>query len=144
LVRRNVIYLGTPQGLTARKVVDGSLLWESGGGQPAGALALGKHWMAYVNTAGELVLVSVHNGEVLKRMPGALPEVPPLVARDAVLYATTAGLMRYASGGAAARLWMRTDWIGPITAPPVMADSHVYFGAAKRGLVCLKGKEKRP
>ena len=29
---------------------------------------------------------------------------------------------------------MNTDWLGELTAPPVMANSRVYFATAKKGL----------
>lgn len=38
---------------------------------------------------------------------------------------------------------MQSNWLGRLTTAPVMADSRVYFGTDKKGLVCVKGKETR-
>ena len=44
--------------------------------------------------------------------------------------------MSYTIGGGEPRLWMNTDWLGELSAPPVMANSRVYFATAKKGLIC--------
>ncbi len=57
LVRRNVIYLGTPAGVAALRLADGRRIWETAGGRPATPLVLAKNRLAYTSAAGELVIV---------------------------------------------------------------------------------------
>lgn len=69
--------------------------------------------------------------------------MPPLISRDAVLFAGETGLMRHNAATGQTRQWMRTDWLGPTSSPIVMADSQVYFAAEDRGLVCAREKKSR-
>jgi len=142
VLRKDAVYLGTDRGVARLRLVDGSEFWHAEAGQPAGALAVRKNRIAYVNAASELVLLETESGSVETKLPGALPNVPPLVSRDAVLYASTTGLMRLRPADEEPGLWMKisTSWLGHFASPPVMANSRVYFGTDKGRLICLKAK----
>jgi hypothetical protein len=49
--------------------------------------------------------------------------------------------MSYTIGGGEPRLWMNTQWLGELSAPPVMAGSRVYFATAKKGLISASAKD---
>jgi outer membrane protein assembly factor BamB len=140
---KDAIYLGTGAGVAAFRLLDGERTWETDSGSPATPLTLRRGTLAYVSTGSELILVDAESGEVRDRVAGALPAVPPLVSRDAVLFAGETGLMRHNTATAQTQLWMRTGWMGAITSPAVASGSRVYFGTEGRGLVCAVGKESR-
>jgi outer membrane protein assembly factor BamB len=140
---KDTIYLGTGIGVAAFHLVDGSQIWEAPSGTPTGPLTLDRGTLAYVNSDSELVLVDAATGAPRERVAGALPVVPPLVSRDAVLFAGKDGLMRHNTAMHETQLWMRTGWMGPITSPAVMAGSRVFFGTEGRGLICAEEKKAR-
>ncbi|MCK6470174.1 MAG: PQQ-binding-like beta-propeller repeat protein [Planctomycetes bacterium] len=141
LLRKGVLLLGTDKGVSAREIVNGAERWlAAGGGVTGNALALDRNRILYVSAAGELVSVDAENGAVLAKVPEALPGVPPLVSRGAVLFATATGLNRLGAGEPEAQLWTKTSWLGKFTSPPVLAASRVYFGTDKRGWICAKAK----
>jgi outer membrane protein assembly factor BamB len=140
LVRKKTIYLGTPSGVIAIRLADGGRLWETKSGPPSTPLVLAKNRLAYVTAAGELVVVGLEDGHVEKTLSGARAGIAPLAPPGALVYATAKGLMSYTIGGGEPRLWMKTDWLGELSAPPVMANSRVYFATAKKGLVCAAAK----
>lgn len=143
VLRGNIIYLGSQAGVAAFRLADGERLWEARGGRPTTPLVLAKEQLAYISDAGELVVVRAEDGRIEKIVRGALPGVPPLAPPESFVYADKNGLRHYPAGSDDARSWMRTDWLGRLTCPPVMANSRVYFGTDKKGLVCLKGKDQR-
>jgi outer membrane protein assembly factor BamB len=141
LVRKNAIYVGTQAGIAALRLADGQRLWEAKSGTPSTPLVLVKNHLAYVTAAGALVVVGLENGHVEKTLSGARAGIAPLAPPGVLVYATKKGLMSYTIGGGEPRLWMNTDWLGDLTAPPVMANSRVYFATAKKGLICASAKE---
>jgi len=140
---KDAIYLGTESGAAAFRLLDGARLWAAGGGPPATPLTLRRGTLAYVSTGAELVLMDAESGEVRQRVAGAAAAVPPLVSRDAVLFAGEDGLMRHNTAKGETQLWMRTGWLGAFTSPAVMSGSRVYFGTEGRGLVCAEEKRSR-
>jgi len=140
---KKAIYLGNETGVAAFRLLDGSRIWATDGGPPAGPLTLRRGTLAYVSTGSELILMDAESGEVRERVAGAMAVVPPLVSRDAVLFAGETGLMRHNTARGRTQLWMRTGWMGAITSPAVASGSRVYFGTEGRGLVCAVGKESR-
>jgi len=145
------VCVGSQSGVTAFRLVDGGLLWESQGGTPVGPLTLRKGRLAYVrvpNDAGEsaraeLVIMDADSGKVSRTVPEVLSHVPPLLSRDALLVAGESGLLRCSAETEKTQLWMRTEWLGPVISPVVMARSRVYFGTRDRGLVCAVAKRRR-
>jgi len=141
LVRKNTIYLGTKSGVAALRLADGARLWEVKCGPPSTPLVLAKNRLAYVTVGGELVVVGLDDGRVAKTLSGARAGIAPLAPPEVLVYAAKRGLMSYAIGGGEPRLWMATDWLGELSAPPVMANSRVYFATAKKGLICASAKD---
>ncbi|MGA2064956.1 MAG: PQQ-binding-like beta-propeller repeat protein [Thermoguttaceae bacterium] len=141
LVRKNTVYLGTKSGVAAFRLADGGRIWEAKSGPPSTPLVLAKNRLAYVTAAGQLVVVGLEDGRVEKTLSGARAGIAPLASPGALVYAAKKGLMSYPSGGGEPRLWMNTDWLGQLTAPPVMANSRVYFATAKKGLISASAKD---
>ena len=96
-----------------------------------------------VSDASELVLINANTGETVDTIPGALPGVPPVLGRDAILFASETGLARHDVTTGQTGLWVRTSWLGQVTSPIVLANSRVYFGTEHHGLVCAKEKRLR-
>jgi outer membrane protein assembly factor BamB len=146
VLRQNTVYLGTADGVAAISLTGGAPIWTSKAGRPAGGLVVVQHYLAYVNANSELVVLDVEkNGQPQLHLPRAIAGVTPLATRDTLLYAglTEAGkpaLFCCNVGGGEPRVWLATQWLGTLTASPVLANSHVYFATAGRGLVCAKGK----
>ncbi len=141
LVRKNAVYLGTKSGVTGLRLADGGRIWEAKSGPPSTPLVLAKNRLAYVTTAGELVVVGLEDGRVEKTLSGARAGIAPLAPPGALVYATKKGLMSYTIGSGELRLWMNTQWLGELSTPPVMANSRVYFATAKKGLVSASARD---
>jgi outer membrane protein assembly factor BamB len=141
LIHKNTIYLGTKSGVTALGLADGGRIWEAKSGPPSTPLVLAKNRLAYVTAAGELVVVGLDDGRVEKTLSGARAGIAPLAPPGVLVYAAKKGLMSYTIGGGEPRLWMNTQWLGELSAPPVMAGSRVYFATAKKGLISASAKD---
>jgi outer membrane protein assembly factor BamB len=140
------VYVGDGRGVAAFKAADGEAMWRADAGRPRTRLAVGPSGiLAYVNEASELVAIDVNAGEpgrrVVARIAGARPEAPPVVCREGILYRGPDDIMFLPAGEQAARRWMAAGWLGEPTSAMILADSRVYFGTARLGLVC--GKERR-
>ena len=142
VTHRNTILFGTATGIAAHSIIDGRPLWHAPVGKVKTALVLTGDFVCVVNTAGELAVVEAMSGEIRARQAGAVPNIPPLPARDALLYATAAGLARYDIANHASELWMAGDEIGAITSPLIIAGSSVYFATDKRGFIRAGQLEK--
>ncbi|MBI2929383.1 MAG: PQQ-binding-like beta-propeller repeat protein [Verrucomicrobia bacterium] len=132
---RQVIYLGTANGVTAHRLADGRPLWESPCGQVEQTLAVGPERIACVNADSELVLLEARTGEVIAKLPEAQRRVPPLLTRDAVLYAGREGLMIYEFAQAQPQPWLVSTSLSQISSPMILADSSVFFAAGQRGFI---------
>ena len=140
VVRKNVIYLGTPQGVAALRLADGGIIWETTEGAPGAPLVLAKDRLAATTAAGELVIIDLQDGRVARTIPDVVPGIPPLAAPESFVYAGKRGLMSCPIAGDEPQSWMNTSWLGRLTCAPVMADSRIYIATDKKGLVCLKSK----
>ena len=129
------ILFGIATGITAHSLLDGKYLWHAPIGKVSNDLVLCGDLVCAVNAAGELIVVDTTTGAVRARQPGALPRIPPLPAGDALLYATTTGLMRYDLARNTSELWLATDDFGALTTPLIMSGSAVCFGTEKRGFI---------
>jgi len=67
---------------------------------------------------------------------GARADLPPLLTRDGVIYASSRGLMMQEFSADRPRRWMSTSLLGNVTSPMIAARSCVYFGCERRGFVC--------
>jgi outer membrane protein assembly factor BamB len=134
-VQRNTIWLGTERGIAAHRLVDGTRLWESAGGGPQGAFALGEDFIVHVTATGELVLTDRADGSLRRSVAGARADVPPALARDAVLYASGENLMKLKLDETEPVRWMTIGWLGELTTPLIVADGSVYFATDQRGFI---------
>ena len=89
-----------------------------------------------------MVLVDFTAGKEKKRIPEALPAIPPLRAGDGLLYCDKDSIQRYDLSTKKSRRWMKTSGLGAITTPIVGADSHLFFATDKRGLVCARPSKR--
>jgi outer membrane protein assembly factor BamB len=140
-VRKDRIYVGTQTGISTFKLLDGSPVWSMKEGSVEKPFILGSDFVSYVSSAGELLIVNLEDGVVRQRVPNALASVPPLSSGDTLLYASTDGLTSYKLSDSTSKKWMTTDWLGDISSPMIMADSKIYFGTTKLGLVCVGDKK---
>lgn len=98
----------------------------------------------YIGTATALECRSVLDGKLLwSRETTPLPDIPPLVSRGQLLFATKDALLLLdlETANAKPTVWMDTSWLGPVCGPLTLKDSHVfvpitgwgvaYLGAAK-------------
>ena len=149
-VVKTTIYFGTPTGLEARSLLDGKLLegWDCQAGPPSAEFAVGEKTIAYVNQAGELVVIDRENGSVKGRVGGVLPGFPPLPSRDVFLVVTENGLAQAAfSKGDDSKLllkleeWAETSTLGPLAAPIVTSGLRLFVPSVDRGLICIGAKQ---
>jgi outer membrane protein assembly factor BamB len=136
VIRDTNIYFGTAGGIEVRSLIDGRHLWHTKTGEVQNALSFGFQYMCYTNSNSELLVLDSATGRVKATLPDAIPNVPPLITRDSVLYASTGTLNRYIFSEDRSRRWMSVSWLGEITSPVIAADSRVYFATDKRALVC--------
>jgi outer membrane protein assembly factor BamB len=135
VVRDRTIYVGTESGLQARRLLDGSPVWTAGEAAVVSGPVLDRTRVGCVTENSEVLIVSRTDGEVEERLPGALPDIPPLILRGAVVYADPEGLHLYRPDGGAAE-WMDTSWLGRVSAPMIAVGRRIYFAAGERGFVC--------
>jgi len=141
--QKSAILLGTAAGLEARSPLDGATLpgWTDGSGGVSGEMAMGRNVIAFTSSRGELTILSRTSGKVLRRVPGALPGMAPLLGRRWVLYLTGEGISRCdpEDPGNQPVQWVDTSWLGRPASPMVLKDSGIYLGMAGWGLVRLGG-----
>jgi hypothetical protein len=88
-----------------------------------------------VTRSNELVLLEANSGRVQVVIPGALAGLPPLLTRDAVVFAAKDALLRVPLSQPKPQRWMATAWLGELSAPMVMAESAVYFATPAKGFI---------
>jgi outer membrane protein assembly factor BamB len=132
---RDLVLVGTAAGVTALRLTDGSLAWEAPVGKPVQPLLLLDNVVATTTEASELVQVEISTGVVTAKLPGASVQFPPVLTRDAILFAGKDGFYRAALDSTVARRWLATGGLGEMTSPPIMADSAVYFATATKGFI---------
>ena len=135
VVDGGTVFLGTTNGLSARRLTDGSLLWQTAMVPPAQPLLVEGGLLTTVTRSNELVLIETTSGRVQAVIPGALAGLPPLLTRDAVVFATKDALLRVPFSQPKPQGWMATAWLGELSAPMVMAESAVYFATPTKGFI---------
>lgn len=140
VLRKNVIYVGTPDGVEARRLVDGGLVRDWKTGAPGAPLVLAKNRLIYVNTAGQMQVLDLDTGATEKTLDEVTPGIGPLVVGESFVYSNKRGLMVCSGVEGESQSWMNTGWLGRLTCAPVMAESRIYIATDKKGLVCLKSK----
>lgn len=125
------IFVGTTNGIAARRLTDGAPLWQTTTATPAQPLLLAGSTLATITCSNELMLFDSQSGRVQATIPGVLAAQPPLLTREAALFATKDSLMRLQFGQRRPQRWMSTAGLGELSAPLVMAESAVYFATPK-------------
>ncbi|MCE9610946.1 MAG: PQQ-binding-like beta-propeller repeat protein [Chthoniobacter sp.] len=135
ITHRIMVLFGTPTGIAAHSILDGKRLWHAPVGEIKRDLVLCGDIVATVTAAGEFVTLDTTTGAVRAKQSSATPNLPPIPARDAFLYATPTSLARYDLTANTSELWLATPDFGTITSPLIMAGSSVWFATEKRGLI---------
>ncbi len=163
-VDRGRILLATKRGLEARSLLDGRPLppelWKMAGGGVSGDVVADSARVAFVNTRGELVVLTRLDGRLaLRPLAGAQVGSTPLLGGGRALYAAADGKVMAVSlspagkgdeppstgpagtGVPLPRLepaeWMDASWLGRPVTPMVLCGGCVYMGRGGWGLVCL-------
>lgn len=113
-------------------------LWRTAAGA-IGPVTLSKDRF-YVASATALECRSVTDGNVLWRCDATpLPNVPPLVTRGRLLFATRDALLLIdlEHTDAKPKVGMDTSWLGPTYGPLALKNSRVYAPLSGWGIVCL-------
>lgn len=138
VVAGRTVLVGTARGVETRGLADGSPEphWRIEGGSAASDLAVDRQWVAYVNAASELVVLSRADGSVHRRISGAVAGIPPMLCRGAVLFATKEAIMRLAldDKSAAPTQWVDASWLGTPAGPMILIDGRIYMGRAGWGM----------
>jgi outer membrane protein assembly factor BamB len=141
----DVVVVATPEGLAGLSLDNGALLWRVPCAPSNAPLCADEERVAVVTTNGEIVAVA-WTGQVAFRIPDALPDCPPSLLGDSMLFASRSGALQKCSLGQpqdnVAR-WLDVKWLGSLAAPPILGDGMVYFATVEKGLICAKPQGKR-
>ena len=134
VVKRNTIHVGTPHGVAALRLLDGSKLWETTALDPIAPLAASEHWIAALDRLGQ---ISVFNssGALVALLPGADTKLAPLLIRDTLMYGSRDSIQIHQLDSSVTFPWLDTRALGSLTAPPVFSGGSLYFPTTTRGLV---------
>lgn len=134
------IWFARPEGVGSFLIDDGGSVAEIACGKPQSTIVHHDGTIACTNETGEIVLWDAETGAEIARIPGARPDYPPLLADGALLFVDSAGesIQRHDLRSGQTSRWMDTAWLGKITTPPILIDSHLHFATDQRGLVCAK------
>jgi len=140
--REFIVVVGTGDGLSARSLLDGSPIWSAPCGAVTGPIVCDANYLACTTAASEIVVLDWRGRQVVRvggpgEQDAPIPGMPPMLCGDRLLYCADKGLFRVELPSGERSRWRDTEWMGPITAPPILAESHVYFGTKGRGLVCV-------
>lgn len=135
ITHRKMVLFGTPTGIAAHSILDGKRLWHAPVGEVKRDLVLCGDIVAAVAAAGEFVTLDATTGAVRTKETDATQNLPPIPARDALLYATPTGLKRCDLKTNTSELWLATPDFGTITSPLIMTGSSVWFATEKRCLI---------
>ncbi|MHC4716814.1 MAG: outer membrane protein assembly factor BamB family protein, partial [Planctomycetota bacterium] len=135
--------VGTQAGLAVLVLADGHRLWSVGAEPVAGSLIRDDDYVAW-STASGRSCVYTWLGKPVMRVDGGTAGVAPMLLGGRALCVIGGNFECVDLAGfaedreAATDRWYSASWLGRVTAGPVLADSHVYFGTARRGLVCVR------
>ena len=137
--RGELVAVGTAEGIAILGLWDGELRTFIRCGKVAGSLVADRRHVAATTVAGEAVICT-WEGQQVASAKDVLPGLAPMLVRDRALLCRKRDLAVLRLPGGQVKRWMRTSWLGGITAPPVLAGSHLYFGTGRKGLVCVRPK----
>ena len=138
VVDKDTVFLGTAARLEVRSLSDGSPRADfPREEQPvASDLVVSRQVVAYVSQRGQLVVISRADPTAMRKLPGAVPAVAPVLSRGTLLYATKDALMALPldEENPEPKSWAEIGWLGKPTSPMILAGSNVYLGMAGWGL----------
>jgi hypothetical protein len=79
VVEGGTLFLGVTNGICARRLTDGHVLWLTPLATPAQPLSLSGGVLATVTSSNELVVLDARSGRIQSRIPGALATQPPVI-----------------------------------------------------------------
>jgi outer membrane protein assembly factor BamB len=135
VIRKTSVVFGTATGISAHGIIDGKLRWHAPVGPVNAAIASCGDLLAAITSSGTLVILDADTGEIRATQEGAIPDMPPLPARDSLLYAMADGWNRYDIPGRKAERWMQGATSGAMKTPMILSNSSVYFATEKLGLI---------
>ena len=137
---RYLVAVGTTAGVALLDLLNGQPVVTIRCGPVAGGLACSRKFLAFTSPAGEAVVLTWAGREVA-RFKGALAGAPPMLFGSEVLFCSRTTIERGEIATGELTRWLDIEWLGAVSAPPVMAASHLYFATGDKGLVCARPKE---
>lgn len=135
-VGRTVV-VATAGGVLALDTGTGTPLWDVVCAKIAAPLVCNGDVLAVTTSGGEFVVLDWSGKEKL-RIDGAVPGLPPMLVGKSLLYFTKSGASVVDLLTGESRSWLsHTSWLGDVTTPAIMLDSHLYYGTSKKALVCV-------
>ncbi len=136
------VWVAFEDGVAAYSMVDDADYLRIQDDIPRSPLVYNGDRIGFVSTTGKVVLVDAFNGAVIKRIPGALGNFPPLLTDDALLYVAEGQLTYHDLTSGEEHQWtkIKAKWPGNVASDMVMLDSRIYFATETRGMVCMKAK----
>jgi outer membrane protein assembly factor BamB len=134
------IAIGTESGISVHSLVNGSKLWSTNYEGTTIRLVCDDTHLVGV-TKENAIFVFDWNGSLITKITDIKVGTLPMLCDDSVLYfsdtsITLVNLHTRVKKNIAGNL----GWLGTITTPAIMAESHLYFGTANKGLICMRPK----
>lgn len=79
-------------------------------------------------------------GKVL-RLKGTAAGIGPMLCGGRMLYCTDDYFEQIEFHSGKVRRWLRSGWLGRITAGPILVDSRAYFATDAKGLICAGARK---
>jgi outer membrane protein assembly factor BamB len=135
---------GCEAGLVGIDVLTGDVKWKLPCGHVRSVVACTSTLAVCITQKGDVRFVNVPRAKLLRaRARGADPRWRPVLAGETLLYCTPTAIKKVGVSLKVRPLnWLKTTWMGSLTAPPVGADSHVFFATDKRGLICAAASRR--
>lgn len=135
IVSRNKIFVGSGDGISAYRLVDGKLTWGARIGPVKNPLVQCGNFIATTTLQGELVVLDSETGSVHLKQTGATAELPPLPLAGALLFATSEGLMRLNLADGTVAPWLVNNLTRAITSPLIVSREAAIFTTEQRRLI---------
>jgi len=136
----DLVAVGTEAGAFVLSDANGAALWSAPVGPVAGTLTGDEDHLAFA-TAGGVAYVFTWTGRQVLRVEKAAAGIAPMLVGDQAVCLVEGNFDRFDLDSGERRRWYSAAWLGEITTAPVLADSHLYFGTAEKGLVCAQPRK---
>ncbi len=147
VAQHGLVAVGTERGLTVLSMAGRAPVWTAACGRPAAPLVCNEGYLACSTSEG--LWFFDWSGEPVMTRREAVAGVAPMLLGEMAVYAAAGAKddtqsieqIHLAKGQAAKpRRWMRAEEAihGQITTTPVLANSCLFFGTSRRGLICAR------